>query len=788
MHSNLNQLESYIVSLCGLAVGGLVAMGLEELVSCYYEFTGPNAKVGLQTLKDFNNLPVPQNFQITKYFVGFEGIVSSLAKTGGRWLSCNTVIGPGLFATSLGLFAWRKFRHHRETRQELDGLQSTREETEHDVEESSGHDEELTARNEPSAPADIERDLQVQDMLANEQAMKEEIESLKRKLVEALSNEADKERLLQANEDEASKLRNQFASQIKDREDHIRDLLVVTHEMWQENERMEGQLAELRSQYDEQLAERDHQIHDLLDEAEKRNNENKNLENRLAEALRNKEDIERKLKDENTVLRNDCDIQREENERLKQKLRKTEDDLDFMEKALRAEHAAKTTMEIQLRQDIWEGNQQLNLWIEKYEELAEEFLNIGEKLEESLLAKDEKIERLQQHADGLQEKLQEREKDLEHLMIQDEQLEKEMECESKTWLSESNNTCNLEEEGDTEQAWELSAKEEAKDQLEKEESDSETSSTSDLNNRCDPEEEVDTEKAREKRAKEEAEEIISMLIKKLEDLRAAKLSTFEDKNHIEGHIRKLRMMTGDERRKEMERVWKCCLSNMEGNVKQKEEEQDEPLPHMAGGTRLPPDSSPFMDSAIPLKLQFSDKSQVPGTKFEKLNEQQREILKKEIEELMGTNKRYELLKCPPNATKEEVWLAYQSFMKDWIDKYGSFNFYSEKGYQDIKDVLLNVTSYYLSMISSYEDVEVMTQLMDDHLMTVPQVWGAMKKQKSQTSENLQMGEEAFPQKKTQTMNSVMSERIDQLLQGKKNPAVGKSLARWMWSTNGYKKQ
>ncbi|XP_064104064.1 putative leucine-rich repeat-containing protein DDB_G0290503 [Macrobrachium nipponense] len=787
MHSNMNQLESYIVSLCGLAVGGLVAMGMEELVSCYHKFTGPNAKVGLQTLKDFNNLPVPQHFQISKYFVGFEGIVSSLAKTGGRWLSCNTVIGPGLFATSLGLFAWRKFRHHKETRQELEGLQTTRKETERDIEESSGHEEELTPRNDPSTAAVIERDLQIQDMLANEEAMKEEIENLKRKLAEALSNEADKERLLQANKDEASKLRNQFALQIKDHEDQIRDLLVVTHELLQDNERMEGQLAEVRSQYDEQLAERDHQIHDLLAEAEKMNNENKNLEDRVAEALRNKEDMERRLKDENTALRNYCDRQREENELLIQQLSKTEDDLDFMEKALRAEHAAKTTMEIQLRQDIWEGNQQLNLWIEKYEELAEEFLNIGEKLEEAFLAKDEKIERLRQHADGLREKLQEREKESEHSMIRGEQLEKEMECESGTWSSESKNRCNLEEEGETEQAWEISAKEEAEDQLEKEESDSETWSTSDLNNRCDPEEEVDTEKAREKRAKEEAEEIICMLIKKLEDLRAAKLSTFEDRHHIEGHIRKLRMMAGDEKRKEMERAWKCCLSNMEGNIKQKEEEQDEPLPHTAGGTRLPPDSSPFIDSAIPLKLQFSDKSQVPDTKFEKLNEQQREILKKEIEQLMG-NKRYELLKCPPNATKEEIWLAYQSFMKDWIGKYGSFNFYSEKGYQDIKDVLLKVTSYYLSMISSYEDVEVMTQLMDNHLPTIPHVWGAMKKQKSQTSENLQMGEEAFPQKKTQTMNSVMSQSIDQLLQGKKSPAVGKSLAQWMWSTKDYKKQ
>ncbi|XP_064085371.1 interaptin-like [Macrobrachium nipponense] len=805
-----------MVSLSGLAVGGLVARELEELVSCYHLYTGPKAEF---VLKDF---------PIIKDFVGNEGAVSSLVKTGGRWLSCNTVIGAGLFATSLGLFAWRKYKHHRETRQEREGSQTLRKEMERDVEESSGHDEEVTPRTESPNSAVIERDLQIQNLLAKDEEMKEEIKNLERKLAEALRNEADKDRLFKENKAETTKLRNQFDAQMKDRDNQITDLLAAAQEMREENEHLEGKLAEMKNQFAEQIDHRDHQIQSLLAEAEKRKNENQLLEERVGEALRNNEDLERRLKDENTALRNYCDIQRKENEVLEEKLRKAEANLDCMEKALQEEKAAKRSMEIMLRKDIWEGDQQLDMWMQKYEEFAEEFISLGERLEEAtkerqemerslksaqnyisklnafvkekvemllkaradcqeaLQVKDEELERLRQHSNDLREKLQEKEKELDHLMIPGEQLEKEEESDSGTSLGELNNSY---------------IPEEVEEQLEKEESDSETwSSYSETLPRdwetwssdcetwssySEPRptievEEVGTELAQERRAKEDAEEMIRMLIKKLEDLRDAKLSTFEDKHHIEGHIRKLRMMVGDERRKEMEQIWKCCLPNTEGNIKQKEEQQDEPLVY----ARLPPYSLPFMDSAIPPRLKVKE----PGRKFESLNKQQEEILEREIEHFMGTNDPYELLNCSPNATKEEVWLAYQSFMKNWIGKYGSFDFYSKRGFQDVKKVLLMMTTHYLNLVSSDEDLEVMQVLMGDQSMTVPQAWGAMKNVKSQMREILEMGEETVLNKNTQMMNSIVNEQIDQLLVRKNNPTMGKSLAQWMWAAKGPKTQ
>ncbi|XP_066987397.1 golgin subfamily A member 6-like protein 6 [Macrobrachium rosenbergii] len=169
---------------------------------------------------------------------------------------------------------------------------------------------------------------QIEDLLVKEDELKKACELLEGKLREALSNNADMERLVKEKEYVKTELEVYCKTQLEKKEHKIQELLAHEENMQVKIESLEEELSEalcktdemekvlkkekdqnleLTNIYDRRTEDLYRHIKDLLAKESKLNEEKEHLNERLQDALRNTEELEKQLtkeKDQKLELKN----------------------------------------------------------------------------------------------------------------------------------------------------------------------------------------------------------------------------------------------------------------------------------------------------------------------------------------------------------------------------------------------------------------------------------------------------------------------------------------------------
>ncbi|XP_066987396.1 median body protein-like [Macrobrachium rosenbergii] len=427
----------YPVVLCfcvliAILSNDLVNIVLGELVSHYHLYSGRDAQVTVARIDDgllCERAVIPAN---------------TAGWATGAIAPAAIVAGGAVVVTSLAFAACMIRRHHETTRKRMEeDLDNLRTENAYEVAEFRKREEQLVAKTKELDIKLQQKHQLVQDLLAGGARVKEDYQALAEKL-------QDMERILEENEAEKESLKSTYDNMIMNKDRQIEDLLAREEANLDALDRLENELLEARCDMDEverrlrekenlnihyqvQIAKRDEKIHELFDKDDKMKKERHVLEKKLGNA-RNKLEVMERLLQEKEVEKKDLtnrfdDLIEKKDHRIEDLLAK-ENELkeayDLLERNLHDVLDDNKNMERLLEENRAEKN-----------ELTDHFDNLIENKNhqiEDLLVKEDELKKACELLEGKLREALSNNADMERLVKEKEYVKTELEVYCKTQL------------------------------------------------------------------------------------------------------------------------------------------------------------------------------------------------------------------------------------------------------------------------------------------------------------------------------------------------------------------